>query len=64
MQAAVDAAVAKFGGIDILVNNASAINLTGAQSMCRDEHAVVHLSIDCRAAFLAECIRDYPFSLP
>jgi citronellol/citronellal dehydrogenase len=27
--AAVDAAVARFGGIDILVNNASAINLTG-----------------------------------
>ena len=29
VQAAVEAAVKKFGGIDILVNNASAINLTG-----------------------------------
>ncbi len=29
MQAAVDATVARFGGIDILVNNASAISLTG-----------------------------------
>ena len=29
VQAAVDAAVKRFGGIDILVNNASAINLTG-----------------------------------
>ncbi len=58
VQAAVDAAVAKFGGIDILVNNASAINLTGAQSMCVDRYAVVHLWIDCGAAFLAECIRD------
>ncbi len=29
VQAAVDAAVARFGGIDILVNNASAISLTG-----------------------------------
>jgi len=29
VQAAVEAAVARFGGIDILVNNASAISLTG-----------------------------------
>ena len=29
LKAAVDQAVAKFGGIDILVNNASAINITG-----------------------------------
>src|ERR1700755_3098065 len=29
VQAAVDATVAKFGGIDICVNNASAIQLTG-----------------------------------
>ena len=29
VQAAVEQAVEKFGGIDILVNNASAINLTG-----------------------------------
>lgn len=29
VQAAVDEAVKRFGGIDILVNNASAINLSG-----------------------------------
>lgn len=29
IQAAVDEAVKRFGGIDILVNNASAINLSG-----------------------------------
>ncbi len=29
IEKAVEEAVAKFGGIDILVNNASAINLTG-----------------------------------
>ncbi len=29
IQAAVDATIARFGGIDILVNNASAISLTG-----------------------------------
>lgn len=29
VQAAVDETVSKFGGIDILVNNASAINLSG-----------------------------------
>jgi NAD(P)-dependent dehydrogenase (short-subunit alcohol dehydrogenase family) len=29
VQAAVNAAVARFGGIDILINNASAINLAG-----------------------------------
>lgn len=34
VRAAVDAAVAKFGGIDILVNNASAINLAGAFAEC------------------------------
>jgi citronellol/citronellal dehydrogenase len=32
IQRAVEAAVARFGGIDILVNNASAINLTGTPS--------------------------------
>ena len=31
IQRAVDAAVARFGGIDVLINNASAINLTGTR---------------------------------
>ena len=32
VQAAVDAAVERFGGIDICINNASAINLTGTEA--------------------------------
>ena len=31
IQSAIDQAVQKFGGIDILVNNASAIHLTGTE---------------------------------
>ena len=33
MQAAVDAAVERFGGIDICINNASAINLVGTEAL-------------------------------
>jgi citronellol/citronellal dehydrogenase len=42
IQAAVEAAVAKFGGIDILVNNASAIHLTGTTSTPMKRYDLMH----------------------
>src|SRR5580698_6642577 len=42
IQAAVEAAVAKFGGIDILVNNASAINLSGTVATSMKRYDLMH----------------------
>ncbi len=51
VQAAVAKAVATFGGIDILVNNASAINLTGTESTDMKRYDLMH-SINTRGTFL------------
>lgn len=48
---AVEAAVAKFGGIDILVNNASAIQLTGTLQTDMKRYDLMH-SINTRGTFL------------
>jgi len=48
---AVDAAVQKFGGIDILVNNASAISLTGTAATDMKRYDLMH-SINTRGTFL------------
>jgi citronellol/citronellal dehydrogenase len=42
IKSAVDAAVAKFGGIDILVNNASAISLTGTVETPMKRYDLMH----------------------
>ena len=49
--AAVDAAVARFGGIDVLVNNASAISLTGTEAtpICRYD---LMMGVNARGTFL------------
>ncbi len=54
---AVDAAVKKFGGIDILVNNASAISLTGTLSTPMKRYDLMH-QINIRGTFLVsqKCI--------
>lgn len=49
--AAVEQAVAKFGGIDILVNNASAISLTGTLETPMKRYDLMH-SINTRGTFL------------
>lgn len=51
VQEAVDQAVAKFGGIDILVNNASAISLTGTLDTDMKRYDLMH-SINTRGTFL------------
>lgn len=50
IQAAVAAAVAKFGGIDILVNNASAISLTGTLATPMKRFDLMH-QINTRGTF-------------
>lgn len=52
VQAAVDAAVATFGGIDILINNASAIQLTGTLETDMKRYDLMH-TINTRGTFLA-----------
>ena len=42
VQAAVDAAVKKFGGIDIVINNASAISLTGTLETPMKKYDLMH----------------------
>jgi citronellol/citronellal dehydrogenase len=51
VQAAVDAAVATFGGIDILVNNASAISLTPTEHTPMKRFDLMH-QINTRGTFL------------
>ncbi|MFO7857654.1 MAG: NAD(P)-dependent oxidoreductase [Ectothiorhodospiraceae bacterium] len=49
--AAVDQAVATFGGIDVLVNNASAINLAGTEELDMKRFDLMH-QINLRGTFL------------
>jgi citronellol/citronellal dehydrogenase len=51
VQSAVATAVATFGGIDILVNNASAISLTGTESTEMKRYDLMH-GINTRGTFL------------
>jgi citronellol/citronellal dehydrogenase len=51
VQAAIDQAVATFGGIDILVNNASAISLTATVSTDMKRYDLMH-SVNTRGTFL------------
>jgi len=51
VRAAVDAGVARFGGIDILVNNASAINLTGTLATPMKRFDLM-IGVDVRGTFL------------
>jgi citronellol/citronellal dehydrogenase len=51
VQAAVDKAVSSFGGIDILVNNASAINLTGTVETSMKRYDLMH-QVNTRGTFL------------
>ena len=49
--AAVEACVAKFGGIDICVNNASAISLTGTEATEMKRYDLMH-QVNARGTFL------------
>src|SRR5438128_1157316 len=51
VQAAVDAAVAVFGGIDICINNASAISLTGTLDTEMKRYDLMH-QVNGRGTFL------------
>ncbi|NOX95948.1 MAG: NAD(P)-dependent oxidoreductase [Alphaproteobacteria bacterium] len=51
VQAAVDATIDKFGGIDICVNNASAISLTGTEATAMKRWDLMH-QINARGTFL------------
>ncbi|XP_023017666.2 hydroxysteroid dehydrogenase-like protein 2 [Leptinotarsa decemlineata] len=51
VQSAVDEAVKKFGGIDILINNASAISLTGTAETEMKRYDLMH-SVNTRGTFL------------
>lgn len=55
VQEAVNQAVATFGGIDILINNASAISLTGTLSTDMKRYDLMH-SINTRGTFLVSKI--------
>ncbi|XP_072931739.1 hydroxysteroid dehydrogenase-like protein 2 isoform X1 [Epargyreus clarus] len=52
VQKAIDEAVKKFNGIDILVNNASAISLTGTEQTDMKRYDLMH-NINTRGTFLA-----------
>ena len=51
VEAAMEKAAAEFGGIDILVNNASAINLAGTESVSMKGYDLMH-TINTRGTFL------------
>uniref|UniRef100_A0A1I7XD78 Hydroxysteroid dehydrogenase-like protein 2 n=1 Tax=Heterorhabditis bacteriophora TaxID=37862 RepID=A0A1I7XD78_HETBA len=51
VQAAVELAVKKFGGIDILINNASAISLTNTEDTTMKKYDLMH-SINTRGTYL------------
>ncbi len=51
VQQAVDKAVAEFGGIDILINNASAINLSPTEHVTMKRYDLMH-SVNTRGTFL------------
>jgi citronellol/citronellal dehydrogenase len=51
VQAAVEETVAKFGGIDILINNASAISLTGTLETPMKRFDLMH-GINCRGTYM------------
>lgn len=51
MKSAVQSAVDKFGGIDILVNNASAIHLTGTIATPMKKYDLMQ-SVNARGTFL------------
>jgi citronellol/citronellal dehydrogenase len=51
VQAAVDATLARFGGIDICINNASAIQLTGTEQTDMKRYDLMH-QINLRGTFL------------
>jgi len=51
VKAAIEAGVAKFGGIDILVNNASAISLTATEDTSMKKYDLMH-QINARGTFL------------
>ena len=51
VEEAVESAVAKFGGIDILVNNASAIQLTGTIETAMKKYDLMH-SVNVRGTYL------------
>ncbi|HUP81457.1 MAG TPA: NAD(P)-dependent oxidoreductase [Pirellula sp.] len=51
IQAAVDSAVETFGGIDILINNASAIDLSGTMDVTMKRYDLMH-NINTRGTFL------------
>jgi len=57
VRGAVEAAVAKFGGIDIVVNNASAISLTNTPGTDMKRYDLMH-NINTRGTFLVskECL--------
>lgn len=58
IQAAIAATVERFGGIDILVNNASAINLTGTLQTPMSRYDLM-MSVNVRATF-ATCQAALP----
>ena len=51
MKQAVDTAVKKFGGIDILVNNASAIHLTGTEATPMKRYDLM-MNINTRGTYM------------
>lgn len=51
VEAAMEKAAAEFGGIDILVNNASAINLAGTESVSMKGYDLMHM-VNTRGTFL------------